>query len=94
MLARFSDFQSKKSGMPRVQLAQMSRQWKITGPLDRLRLESMCNEHFFQAAVCKNTVMLPALRRRRGLSVMYRQRVSDLEVFRTHWRGKKAATPR
>jgi hypothetical protein len=44
----------------------------------------MCNEHFFQAAVCKNTVMLPALRRRRGLSVMYRQRVSDLEVFFAH----------
>jgi hypothetical protein len=41
----------------------------------------MCNEYIFQSAVCKNTVMLPALRRRRGLSVMDRQRVSDLEVF-------------
>ncbi len=81
MLARLSDFQCKKCGMPRVQLAQMSRQWEISGPLDRLRLESMCNEYIFQTAVCKNAVMLPALRRRRGLPVMDRQRVSDLEVF-------------
>ena len=81
MLARLSDFQCKKSGMPRVQLAQTPRQREISGPLDRLRLESMCNEYIFQAAVCKNEVMLPAPRRRRGLPVMYRQRVSDLEAF-------------